>query len=136
MPLLQQMDLSIPVLSLLENIHGCSPDFWHHVCESMHGPPATNSAGSFGWVRRARCYWGSDGVRSSQSLSKPTPASGSIAPITVRLANRVRHKKFWLADVSFDDDKRPLFDPAANAASSDEGALFPVFARAFPHRPD
>ena len=30
-------------MSLLENVHSSSPDFWHSACQSMNGPPATVS---------------------------------------------------------------------------------------------
>ena len=43
----------------------------------MRGPPVQVSAASFGWTRRRRNFWCSNGQRSAQDLVEPQlPSSG------------------------------------------------------------
>ena len=54
--------LSIPVLCILENVEYASADFAEEVARCMSGPPLVVHGGSFGYVRRSRCFWISDGI--------------------------------------------------------------------------
>ena len=135
--LLAQHNMQIPVLQVLENVHHASRDFLHQASVAMHGPPITISAGSFGWTRRDRSWWCSDGRHSAHDLHQiQLPAQLQADKSQEGWSIRWQHKKPWPAYVPFSDGFKPLFDPSNVAKSADQQECFPVFTRAFPHAPD
>ena len=135
--ILQEHNISIPVTQVLENVHMASADFFHQACTAMHGPPLTISAGSFGWTRRDRSWWCSDGTRSSHDLlqlSLPSQLRATRGPHGWSI--RWERKKPWPATVQFASGFQPCFDPAQVAKASEQLDCFPVFTRAFKHKPD
>ncbi|CAE7513615.1 DNMT3B [Symbiodinium sp. CCMP2592] len=135
--LVAELSLDIPVLQLLENVANTPRSFQAAVSREMHGPPLHVHAGSFGWCRRSRCFWGCVGDRALAALSEPRLSHG------VSWASRgdSKHlvwagKKPLPAKVHFQDAFAPTFVPAEVIASGVDASPFPTFTQEFPHQID
>ncbi|CAE7409333.1 DNA (cytosine-5)-methyltransferase 3A [Symbiodinium microadriaticum] len=133
----KELHLSIPVFAMLENVAGCPPEFLQAASAALNGPPVQVSAASFGWTRRKRLFWCSNGHRSAQDVSQPKlPPNVTSQACAGGWRLGWQGKWPWPPSISFADDFKPRFDPVANAKASDDGPCFPVFSRAFQPPPD
>ena len=133
----KELRLSIPVFAMLENVAGCPPEFLQAASAALNGPPVQVSAASFGWTRRKRLFWCSNGHRSAQDVPQPKlPPNVTSQACAGGWRLGWQSKRPWPPSVSFADDFKPRFDPVANAKDSVDGPCFPVFSRAFKHPPD
>ncbi|CAE7861519.1 DNMT3A, partial [Symbiodinium necroappetens] len=133
----KDLRLSIPVFAMLENVAGCPPEFLQAASAALNGPPVQVSAASFGWTRRKRLFWCSNGHRSAQDVPQPKlPPNVTSQACAGGWRLGWQGKRPWPPSVSFADDFKPRFDPVANAKDSADGPCFPVFSRAFKHPPD
>ena len=128
---LQECHMDLPVLQVLEIVRFASADFFDQAWAAMHGPPLTISAGSFGWTKRDRSWWCSDGHHSAHDLEDISLPSQLQAT-----RSRWQHKHPWPRSVQFADGYKAAPDPAQVAKSPEQLDCFPVFSRCFKHKPD
>ena len=124
--------LSIPVLCILENVEYASADFAGEVAKCMSGPPLVVHGGSFGYVRRSRCFWISDGVRGIHSMPALKP------PLHTQVCRdpHGRRKKPWPEQAPWKGGFAPCFNPCEVALGASQAQVLPVFTRAFEHPED
>ena len=136
--LIAALNKRIPVLQLLENVSHGPKDVVNVVqamSEAMQGPPVTVYASSFGWVKRTRCFWGSDGQTSVVQCRKLKPPSQTRLDwdATGAISATWNGKKPFPVAVAFSDKYAPSFNPVDNLGKVAPKDIFATFTRAFTH---
>ena len=135
--LVRELNLSIPVFQLLENVAGAPYAFREAVAAAMHGPPLHVHAGSFGWCRRSRCFWGCVEGTSMSSVPDPKLPQGMSRLDQGEGMHLVwAGKKPLPSKVHFRDGYAPAFEPSEEITKGLKAAPFPTFTQAFPHQVD
>ena len=128
--LVKDLNLSVPVFSLLESAPTDFPDV---VAQQMGGPPLTVFGGSFGWVRRTRCFWGQvqgRSLHSAKSLRAPKD-------VCVSRSHDGTWQAYWQgkkplpACIHFDGGYAPAFEPAEAMLQGPKAEPFAAFAACF-----
>ena len=133
--LIAALNKRIPVLQLLENVSHGPKDVVQAMNEAMQGPPVTVYASSFRWVKRTRCFWGSNGQTSVVQCRKLKPPSQTRLDwdATGAISATWNGKKPFPATVAFSDKYVPSFHPVDNLGKVAPKAIFATFTRAFTH---
>ena len=133
--LLASLGRRTPVLQLLENVSHAPKTVVHAINEAMRGLPLTVHASSFGWVKRDRCFWGSDGQNSLTS----SPKIKALSQMRLEQDKAGLMHAVWVGKkpvpehVAFQDKFAPAFKPVANLGACVPKEAFATFTRAFVH---
>ena len=129
-----ELHLDIPVFSLLENVAYAPDSFRTEVDKSMSGPPVTVAAGSFGWCKRTRCFWGQVAGHAMSSQQDPCfPKGVSYRNEAAGPVITWEGKKPIPEHVHFARGFSPCFEPTHVIKQGLAASPFPVFTRAFTH---
>ena len=128
--LLTYLDLQMPVLQLLENVSHGPAEGTRAMDEAMLGSPITLHAGSFGWVKRTRCFWGSDGQTAMSAVDLQPPKHAKL-----EWQNGIWHgvwcgKKPFPESVVFQDRFVHAFEHKENLGNMQPQKVFATFTRA------
>ena len=131
--LLTHLDIQMPVLQLLENVSHGPTEVTRAMDEAMLGLPVTVHAGSFGWVKRTRCFWGSDGQTAMSAVNLQPPKHAKLEWHNGTCHGMWCGKKPFPESVIFRDRFMNALEPKQDLGNMQPQQIFATFTRAFDH---